>query len=205
MSFLKISVFGAAASALTLACTASAPPPASNGNSAVTAGHSSESNAPDPEGPLSKTPPPSASPAPAKAGNAPNTAQCAATANHEDCSTCCEGPNSESTKAKDDAFNQCLCNAAKATCPAECAAGYCHPDGTAGTASVGGPGTVDPCASCLPDAGACDAQAKKACDADPTCAAAEKCYADAKCDSKPPGPDEGSSEATDSSSSSDGQ
>jgi hypothetical protein len=91
----------------------------------------------------------------------------------------------------DDAFTQCICNEAKATCPAECAAPYCNVDGAA---SVGG--TDDPCASCQPDFDTCDAQANKACDADPTCAAAEKCYADAKCDSKPPGPDEGTAEAS---------
>jgi hypothetical protein len=152
----------------------------------------------------SKTPAPASSgpvAVPTKAAKAPNTAQCAATANREDCSTCCEGANGESLKVNDDAFNQCACNAAKAQCPAECAKGFCDANGANGTAAnpIGASSNDDPCMSCMPNLDGCDGQAKKACDADPTCSAAEKCYVDAKCDSKPPGPDEGTAEASSSS------
>jgi hypothetical protein len=199
MSFLRTSVLGAVASSFVLACTASAPAPPSDTSAAVTRNDSDKSGA---STKTSGSPPPASgpTPAPAKTGSAPNTAQCAATANHEDCSTCCEGSNSERTKTRDDAFSQCLCNAARASCTAECAAGYCSsPDGTAVATSTAGLGTVDPCASCAPETGTCEPQSEKACAADPTCAAAEKCYADAKCDSKPPGPDEGTAMASDSS------
>jgi hypothetical protein len=174
--------------AFVLVACSSAPPPSASSNSDVTKNDKSSSGAPSNAAA-------SASPAPAKAAPAPNTAQCAATANHEDCSNCCEGKDGASVKVEMTASDQCVCNSAKAKCSAECATGYCNMNSD-GSSDMAVTGSDDPCASCQPDFDACDAQAKKACDADPTCAAAEKCYADAKCDAKPAGPDEDTVSAT---------
>jgi hypothetical protein len=86
-----------------------------------------------------------------------------------------------------------MCDQAKSKCTADCAPGYCPAaDGTLQA-------TSESCAaSCNVDMSSCEASAKTACDADPTCAAATKCYTNAKCDSLPDGPDESSGSSSDS-------
>jgi hypothetical protein len=136
----------------------------------------------------------------------PSGASCAAKANHEDCASCCDGADGANTKVADDAVQKCICDAAKSKCTAECAQAMCSQSGSSGSgdstsSSDSASSDADPCDSCFNqiDFNSCDATAKKACDADPTCAAAQKCYDDAKCDGKPAGPNE--DEASSSSSS----
>jgi hypothetical protein len=50
--------------------------------------------------------------------------------------------------------------------------------------------TDGPCITCNPSLAVCDDVEKKACDADPNCSAAQKCYDDSQCDQKPNGPNE---------------
>jgi len=121
-------------------------------------------------------------------GKAGDAKTCGATANHEACEACCAGgPNTPAYKAQDDAFQKCVCDQAKSKCSADCAKTQCDE-------ASGGPESTQEvnhaCDSCNPDFTGCADLMVKACDADPTCAAAQKCIDDSGCDGKPAGPDE---------------
>jgi hypothetical protein len=188
-------LFGTLAAVL-VACSSASDPTASSAG-AISAGDDSPNDGSSSPTGGPKTPAAATSsgqgpaPAPTKATSAPNTAQCAATANQDDCGNCCFGPQGASLDVQFKAFSQCACNAAKTSCPAECANDFCNPDQPDSTNPPpdGSSSSGDACGSCEPDLDSCEAQAEKACAADPTCAAAQKCWDDAKCDSKPGGPD----------------
>jgi hypothetical protein len=119
---------------------------------------------------------------------APTGSTCGQTQTGDACMACCFGPDGakiDLTKSKD--FEACECKEARAKCTPECAQKLC--DGVAAgksAAEVGaGSGPDDPCADCGLSGRELDQCHDQACPGDPTCAAAEKCFDDAKCADKP--------------------
>jgi hypothetical protein len=79
-----------------------------------------------------------------------------------------------------------MCKAARASCTSECADAVCapHDDGSSGLADDACSGGCVDVATAKPVDEKCADDKMSACEADPKCAAAAKCFDDAKCGSK---------------------
>jgi hypothetical protein len=181
LSKLSILVL-AAANVVVVACSSSGSDGGHSASGALSKPTSSSSSSSSSSASAS----PSGSPV-ASNGKVGDATTCGATPSTDACGACCTGgPDSPAYKVELDAFSKCQCDQVKASCSAECATTAC-----AASSGQDGAQVVNPaCDSCNPDLTPCDDVMKKACAADPTCAAAQKCYDDSHCDAKPAGPDE---------------
>lgn len=115
--------------------------------------------------------------------SAPATADaCGKTSTHEDCARCCWGAEAETTgRALLQAYDACVCNAAKAACSPECAARICSVADSNGE-DIGG--EDDSCSDCMVDTSKCESDGTAACEADPKCRPVSECLLEADCEGK---------------------
>jgi hypothetical protein len=114
---------------------------------------------------------------------------CGAQPTVDTCVACCIGNGPDPLKASKDASLACAQKAGQ-KCGSACVTWITDSEPGTGKApsSAFDPNETnapDPCAPCLDDLATCSSAGEKACTADPTCAAANKCMLDAQCDAKP--------------------